>query len=226
MALDSVSATGTLIVSPLVSLYNSFIRVFPGIIAAIIVLIIGYFISLGIGKLVHYVLDRAGLDRYMEKSKISRAVGNISIDTLIGEVTKWYIFIIFIQAAVDLLNLGTVSLLLNRFVLWLPNVVAAALIIIFGIAVSHVSAIKIEEHSEMKGTRLLTKILKIVIIILVVLIALEQIGIKTAIIENTFLLLVGAIAIGIAIALGIGLGSGLKNESKDIIKHIRDAIEH
>ena len=70
MALDSIAATGTLIVSPLLSLYNSFINVFPGIIAAIIVLIIGYFISLGLGKLVHYILDKTGLDRYMEKSKI------------------------------------------------------------------------------------------------------------------------------------------------------------
>ena len=226
VALDSVAATGTLIVNPLISLYNSFIRVFPGIIAAIIVLIIGYFISLGISKLVHYLLDKAGLEKYMDKSKLSRAVGGININTLLEEITKWYIFIIFIQAAVDILSLGTVSVLLNRFVLWLPNVIAAALVIIFGIAVSHIVAIKIEEHSDMKGIMLLTRILKTIIIILVVLIALEQIGIKTTIIENTFLLIVGAIAIGIAIALGIGLGNGIKAESKEIIQHVKDAISH
>ena len=226
MALDSIAATGTLIVSPLISLYDSFIQVFPGIIAAIIVLIIGYFISLGIGRLVKYLLERAGLDTYVRKAKISRTVGGIDISDILGEITKWYIFIIFIQAGVDLLDLGTLSFLLNKFVLWLPNVIAAALIIIFGIAVSHIVAIKIEENSEMKGVKFLTGILKVIIIILVVLTALEQIGIKTAIIENTFLLIVGAVAIGIAIALGIGLGSGLKSESKTIIDHIKDAIRH
>ncbi|MAG47215.1 hypothetical protein CL617_01300 [archaeon] len=226
MALDSVAATGTLIVSPLVSLYNSFIQVFPGIIAAVIVLIIGYFVSMGVGKVVYHILEKAGLSRYMEQARLSRIVGGMRLSKILEEVTKWYIFIIFLQAAVDLLNLGTLSVLLNRFVLWLPNVIAAALIIIFGIALSHIIAIKIEEHTDMKGTRLLTRILKIIVIILVVLISLEQIGIKTAVIENTFLLLVGAVALGIAIALGIGLGGGLKKESQGIIQHLKDAVEH
>ena len=62
MALDAISTTGSLILNPLISLWNGFVGVLPGIIAAIIVLIIGYFVALGVGHAVKVLLEKAGLD--------------------------------------------------------------------------------------------------------------------------------------------------------------------
>ena len=62
MALDGVTATGSLILNPLLSLWASFINVLPGIVAAIIILILGYFVALGLGHLVRIVLEKAGLN--------------------------------------------------------------------------------------------------------------------------------------------------------------------
>ena len=110
--------------------------------------------------------------------------------------------------------------------MWLPNVIIAAIIIIFGVALSHFVGMKVEEHTEVKGTKFLNKILKFVILFIVIVIALGQIGVDASILENTFLLLVGAFAIGIAVALGIGLGGALKNESKDIVKDVKEMLHH
>lgn len=226
MALDAVTATGSLILNPLVSLWVGFINILPGIVAAIIILIIGYFVSLGLGHLVRIILEKAGLNRYMETHKMANVVGHIRLSHLFGEIVKWYVFIIFISAAVGVLNLGQLSVILNEFVLWLPNVIVAAIIIIFGIALVHYISMKVEEHTEMKGTKFLVRILKIVLIYIVAVIALSQIGVDVSILENTFLILVGALAVGIAIALGIGLGKSLNMPGKKIVKDLEDLMNH
>ncbi|MBU1203489.1 MAG: hypothetical protein KKG60_00275 [Nanoarchaeota archaeon] len=223
---DTVTATGSLILSPLVTLWNSFVNILPGIVAALIILIIGYFVALGLGHLLRVILNKAGLDRYMSKAKYSKAVGHMRLSNIFGEILKWYVFIIFLQSAVALLNLGTLSGVLNEFVLWIPNVIIAAIVVIFGIAVAHFISMKIEEHTELRGVRFFSRIIKFVIVFMVAIIALNQIGVQASILENTFLLLIGAFAVGIAIALGIGLGKGLQIESKSIIKDIRDLLRH
>ena len=226
MALDAVTATGSLILNPLLTLWSGFINTLPGIVAAIIILIIGYFVALGLGSLVRIILEKAGLNNYMEKHKMSSLVGHIKISNLFGEIIKWYVFIIFIQAAVDLLHLGSLSSVLTNFVLWLPNVIVAAVVIIFGVGLAHYIGIKVEEHTDMKGTKFLSRLLKIVIIFMVVVVALSQIGVDVSIIENTFLILVGALGLGIAIALGIGLGKSMNINGKQIVRDIEDLVNH
>jgi len=226
MALDAISTTGSLILNPLITLWNSFVGILPGIIAAVIVLIIGYFVALGIGHAIKILLEKAGLDSYLEKSKFAREVGHFHLARVLGEIAKWYIFLIFIQAGVSLLKLGTLSSLLDRFVLWLPNVIVAAIIIIFGVALAHFISMKIEEHTVTKGVRFFSKLVKIVVYYVVLVIALQQIGVEASILENTFLILVGALAVGIAVALGIGLGKAMQPEGKEIVKDLKDLMHH
>jgi hypothetical protein len=97
MALDAVTATGSLILNPLLGLWTGFINVLPGIVAAIIILIIGYFVSLGIGHLVRIILEAAGLNKYMERHRMASTVGHIRVSHVFGEIVKWYILIIFLQ---------------------------------------------------------------------------------------------------------------------------------
>ncbi|AJF62222.1 MAG: Conserved TM helix repeat-containing protein [archaeon GW2011_AR20] len=226
MALDAISTTGSLILNPLISLWNGFVGVLPGIIAAIIVLIIGYFVALGVGHAVKVLLEKAGLDGYLERSKFAKGVGHFNLSRILGEVTKWYIFLIFIQSGVDLLRLGTLSSLLNEFVRWLPNVIVAAIIVIFGVALAHFVSMKIEEHTKTKGVRFFSKLIKIVIYYVVLVISLEQIGVEASILENTFLILIGALAVGIAVALGIGLGKAMQPEGKEIVNDLKDLMHH
>ncbi len=226
MALDAILTTRSLILDPLGSLWFSFVNVLPGIVAAIIVLIVGYFIALGIGHLVRLVLEKAGLDDYWQKAHVPRAVGHTVLSALFGEITKWYVFIIFLQTAVGLLNLGALSNVLNRFVLWLPNLILAAIVIVFGVMLVHYVGIKVEQHTKMKGVRILSRITKLVLGIIVLIIALKQIGVDVSVLENTFLILVAAFAVGIAIALGVGLGKSLNVESKSIVNEIKDLLRH
>ena len=61
---------------------------------------------------------------------------------------------------------------------------------------------------------------------MVIVVSLSQIGVDVSIIENSFLILVGALGLGVAIALGIGLGKNLNINGKNIVKGLEDLINH
>lgn len=210
---NGLETTGTAVLDPLYTLWLSFKTILPGLIAAIIVLIIGYFIALIIGHVVKLILEKIGLDAKLRKAKLVKNIGHTHWPNVFGEITKWYIFIIFLQVAVDLLALGTLTSLLDRFVRWLPNVIAAILIFLVGLVVAQFVEIKVSEHTQMRGMKMAGSLLKTVVLILVVVLGLKQIGVEVSLIENLILIIIAALAIGLALALGIGLGLGLKGDA-------------
>jgi len=205
------------LLNPLFTLWQSTVDLLPGLVAAIILLIIGYFIGMIIGHAVRIILEKFKLDAKVKKAKLVKAVGHTHLPAIFGELTKWFIFVIFLQQGVALLRLGAFSNLLNEFVIWLPNVIAAVVIILFGLGLAHFVEMKMIQHSKMKGMKFFAGLMKIVIMIISVIVSLEQIGIQVSVVENTFLLIVGAFAVGIAVALGIGLGLGMKSQAQNMV---------
>lgn len=208
-----LTTTSGALTDPLVNLWVSFVQLLPNLIAAILILIVGYVVAYIVGHALKVLLFKLGLDRQIEKAQMSKAMGRLRLSSILGEITKWYIFIIFLQSAIDLVNLGTLSILLQEFVIWLPNVIAAALVIIFGLYIAHLVTIKVREHTDVKGGKTVTGILNAVIIFLVVMIALQQIGINVSILSNTFLILLGGISLGSAVAIGLSFGLGTQKDA-------------
>ncbi len=220
----TIGQAGAAIMDPLLNLWYAFISILPGIIVALLLLFIGWIVAVLIGRALKTILEKVGLDRQIQKAKLTKAIGHTKLSMIFGEILKWYVFIVFLQAAVDQLNLGTLTLLLNRFVLWLPNVIIAVVVILGGLIVAYYVQNKLVEHSKMKGIQFAGGLLKVVILIFAGLIALAQIGVNVSILENTFLLVVGALAIGIALALGIGFGFGFKKEAERLISQIKKSF--
>jgi len=216
--LAGVLETVVAIRSPFEALWIGFIKFFPDLIAVILLLLIGYLFGLVLGTILKSVLQKAGLDRYAEKAALSKAIGKTHISFVLGEILKWYVFIIFLQAAVDKIDLGSLSGVLNSFVLWLPDLIFGIVIILFGLVFAHYVEIKINEYSKVKGMLVLSKIIKWFILFVIVMTAFRQIGIQVGLIENVFLIIIGALAAGIALALGIGLGLGLKKDAERLIR--------
>jgi len=201
------------IITPLANLWNGFVEVFPGIIAAIIILIIGYLVSLLLGYVVKVVLSKLKVDKVLEKIKAPEAISKLRISSIFGQLTKWYIFLIFFGSAVDVLNLGVLSSLMERFALWLPQLIIAILSVFVGLVVAYYVGHLIKEEAAIKGAETAAKLFEYVIIFIAVVIALEQIGIEVSILENTFLILVAAFGFGCALAIGLSFGLGMKAQA-------------
>ena len=213
--------TSAAIINPLSAIWYAIVNQLPNIVGAIIVLIIGCFVAVILGHAVRVILEKLRVDEYVQKARLTKVIGHTHVPAVAGELFKWYIIISFLQQAVALVNLGTLSGLLDRFVSWLPNVIVAIVVLIFGIAAANYVKIKTEEHSKQRGIRICASILKTVIVLMVIVIALNQIGVDVSIVENTFLLAVGALAVGVALALGISLGLGLRKESENLVREIK-----
>lgn len=216
--MTSVLETVVAIRSPFEALWIGFIKFFPDLIAVILLLLTGYLFGLVLGTILTSVLHKAGLDRYVEKAALSKAIGKTQVSYIFGELLKWYVLIIFFQAAVDKIDLGSLSGVLNSFVLWLPDLILGIVIILFGLVFAHYVEIKINEYSKVKGMAVLSKIIKWFILFIIVMTAFKQIGIEIGLIENMFLIIIGALAVGIALALGIGLGLGVKKDAERLIQ--------
>jgi len=213
-----LEATGQALVDPLVEIWNQFALALPGLIAAAVILIIGLIVGSAFGLVLRKLLEKAKIDLHLKKAGVS--IGFIDVAHFFGGVLKWWIVALFLIPAADKLNFGAVSEMIQKFSEWLPNLIAAAVILVLGVIAADVIADKML-HAKRKGVKLLSSVVRWVIIIYTLLIAAQQVGINVTLATNTALIIVGALAVGLAIALGIGFGAAFKDEAKNIIRAIK-----
>jgi len=216
-----ITETTVAILNPLQQLWLEAVRVVPNMVGAILVLLIGVFVASILGHALRVLLEKTKLDEALRKAKLTKAVGHTNVPALLGELLKWFVIIIFLEQAVSLVNLGSLTALLNAFVLWLPQLLVAIIVFLLGLAGAHLVEHKVLEHTNLKGMKVSAKILKWIVILVVALVSLRQIGVDVAILENTFLVIVAALGAGVALALGIGLGLGLKKEAENVIRDVK-----
>lgn len=219
-----LTETTVAILNPLQQLWLEAVRVVPNLIGAVLVLVIGVFVASILGHALRVLLEKTNLDSAIRKAKLTKAFGHTNVPSLLGELLKWFVVIIFLQQAVSLVNLGSLSALLNAFVLWLPQLLIAIIVFLLGLSGAHFVEYKVLEHTKLKGMRVSAKVLKWIVVVVVALVSLRQIGVDVGVLENTFLVVVGALGVGVALALGIGLGLGLKKEAEGVIKEVKKNI--
>jgi len=212
--------TGQALSDPLVRIWQSFVDVTPSILAGILVMIFGYILSSLIGTLVHTVLNAAKIDDHLRKARMAHSIGFISLATLGGALTKWYVFALFLVEAAKLFRFGILSEQMANLAMLLPSVFAAVLLVLGGLIVADLAADKML-HAKRKGVRLASSLVRWVIILLVVITALSQIGVDVSFVSNAVLILLASVGVGLAIAIGIGFGNTFKEESKTMIKHLK-----
>jgi hypothetical protein len=176
----------------------------PKLIGALVVLLIGYIIARVVGKAVERVLATVGADRALASHPIGARVGTRP-SSLVGRVVFWFIFALAILAAVGALGIQALSDAVASITGYIPNVIAAILILVVAIAIA--GAVPALVQRLMGGT-MLGKIVQTAVPTLVITIALfmalVQLKIATQIVVATYVLVLGAIALGFALAFGLG----------------------
>lgn len=187
------------------------INFIPNLFGAIVIFIVGIMIAISLGLLVTKLMkklrvDKAageiGLTHLLERGEIK-----MSISTMIGETVKWFLFIVFLMAATDILNLPQITQFLNSVLLYVPNVIVAAIIIALSVIIAN-----IVEHIVIKGGKA-TKVIhnkflgtmsRWAILIFGIMAALVQLGVATSLITILFTGFIGMISIAGGLAFGLG----------------------
>ncbi len=103
-----VQSWAELTLQALQNLWQVFLNFIPLLIGAIIVFVIGWFISVGVGKVITEILKRIKFNQIFEKGNWDEALAkaDIKVDAsgFIGAIVKWVLVIVFLLAAVEILG--------------------------------------------------------------------------------------------------------------------------
>src|SRR5256885_1399579 len=133
MLVDTVQASD-IVRTSLTTLWAGVAGFVPRFIAAIVVFLVGWLIAVLLGKLAYHIVKILHLDNGLTKVGFRRAWerSGFHLDTpkLFYELVKWFFVIVFLMAATNILGLTQVSDFLRTVVLYLPNVIIAAIILL------------------------------------------------------------------------------------------------
>jgi len=181
------------------------------VLLVIFILIVGWLISKLIRTLVTKSLRLVKLDKISERIELEDLLvkGGIkySLSELIGIICYWLALLVTFVVAVNAIGLTIAADLLNKVVLYIPNIIAAIFILILGIFISKLLSNIVQTAANNAGLaqgNILSKIVEIVTIIFVIAIALEQLNIASRIIELTISILLASLGLGLALAFGLG----------------------
>lgn len=198
------------------------------ILLVIVILIIGWIISKMIKAVVTKGLraikidqlsDRIELDSLLEKGGIT-----YSLSELLGVVFYWLALLVTFMVAINAVGLTIAAELLNKVVLYIPNVIAAIFILVVGMFIATLLKNIVQTAATNVGlsqVKLLSKIVESIVVVFAVIIAMEQLNIGIRITELTISIILGSIGLGLALAFGLGCKDIAGRATADFIDKVK-----
>lgn len=207
--------------------WRGFLMFLPKLIGSLLVFIIGWFISTGIGRLVSEVLKRIKFNKFFERTgwRESLAKADLRVDPagFVGAISKWMLVIVFLLASVQILEFTAFEYLLKEIIAWLPNLVVAIAIFIVAVILADILE-KITKASVEKidvgYVGFIGVLIKWSIYIFAGLIILRQLEVTPTIIDA----LVNGFVGMMALAFGLAFGLGGKDAAASFIEDIKRKI--
>ena len=200
----------------------------PNLLAAIIVLILGWLVASLVAQLIEKVLSVIQIDQLANKlglDRLSAQVGRkMSLVSLGGWLVKWFVIIASFIAGADILNLDQVSnFLYEQVVPYFGNVSVAMAILLIGVVAANFLSEVVK--GTVKAARLhaagaLATITKWSVVVFALLAALTQLRIAPTFLQTLF---VGVIAM-LAIAGGLAFGLGGRDHARKVLDDLEKGL--
>lgn len=186
---------------------TSIILYIPLILTALAVLIIGLLLVDFLAGLVKNVLIATGIDERLERTSIGSGMrtSGITFSGLIAGIVKVFGYLIFIMAALDILNLVLIAGIVAAMIAYLPNLFAGILILVIGLLAIDLFTDYIGSfmrNMNVEGSEIWVPALRGFLALVVILLALDAMLIDTSI----FYILLNPLAWGIAIVVAFKWG--------------------
>ena len=208
--MSGVSDWGDALFLSLTNALSSFLNAIPQVIGALLIIVIGWVISNVLARLVRELLERGGADRLFAKhggAVYGTRSSAFQPSVVAAEVVKWIVRFVFLVAAANVLGMPQVSDLLNRVLLWIPNLLVAAVILLVAPLLARFVRGAIEVGAGQMGftnAPLLGRIAEILIVAFAIIVAINQLGIAADLINILFIGFVAALSLAFGLAFGLG----------------------
>ncbi len=200
----------------------------PRLGGALLLLVVGLLLARLLGRLVARALEGAGLDAVAERFKanevIVRAGLGDSLSRLVGAAVRIGLTLVVIFAALSLLGLQFLSESLNSAILFLPNLLVAAALLLVGVVLGALARERVERLAyQMDFPVPLGRAAQVTVVVVFAITAAAQIAVSTAILMALAGILLAAVAATFTLAFGLG-GQGVARELS-AGRYLRSAYE-
>ena len=224
------------IMGPLENLFDKILLFLPNLMISLLIFLFGIVLAMVVRVIFSKIFKALSIDKLLEKTGLMDLLrkGGIkeAASSLLSKLIGWIIIIIFAIISMQALRAPAVEKLLEQFLLYLPNVFIAILILFLGYLLGNFfgrAALIASVNAGLRISRIVGDFVKLTVFMLSATMALEQLGIGRGTVMIAFAIIFGGIVLAFALAFGLGgrdvakeyLEKHLKGEKqKDDISHL------
>ena len=224
-----VRSTAEALRASLAGALNTILSIIPKLLGFAGIVIAGWLVSSLLARAVAVVLQAVRFNDLARRSGFAGFVQKMGVRqdaaTVIAGVVKWFVRLITLVVAFDLLGLPAVSVVLQQLLLWLPNlIVALVVLVIGGLAANALSQLVRGTTAEagFSNPDILAAVTKVAVWSFAIVVAVNQLGIATTLINTLLVGVVGALAL----ASGLAFGLGGRDRAAEILDRLGRKVEH
>lgn len=217
---------GDVLVVSLQQVWSSVASFLPLFLGAVVVFIIGWVVAVSLGKIVEQLVRALHVDSLLAKLEVEQAMERagwkLNTGAFVGGLVRWFLIVVFLLASANILGLTQVSDFLKDVLLYIPNVVVAALILIIAALVAETVEHLVRGSAQAAGHRgsLVGVVARWSIWVFAFVAVLLQLGIAATLIQTVITGLVASLAL----AFGLAFGLGGKDAAAAMLARMRDEL--
>jgi len=211
MQTGTVTSWGEAVMTSAAAALALFLGAIPKIIGFLVILIIGWLIAAALAKALAGILRAVKFNDLAERAGLSGFVRNMGVQTdaagMLASIVRWFVRLIVLVVAFDALGLPAVSDVLRQLLLWIPNLVVAMVVLVIAGLLAGAAARLVHGATAQAGLGnpdLLANIARVAVWSFGIIIAVNQIGIASTLVNTLFMGLIGALALALGLAFGLG----------------------
>ena len=218
----------SVLITALTAFWETILGFLPNLVASVLVLVLGIFLArfskIVLERLLHLfkfeaLVQQTGLESYLASSGYG-----LTFSKLISGTVYWLVILMTISSIADLLHLDIISELFERFVIYLPNVILAIIILIVGTIFSRIVNRYVFTSLKDRSMDLALTVgiaAEVIVQIFVWFLALEQLQINTVLL----LIVLSSVCFFFAIAGAIAFGWAGRTFAADMLEKMRSKVE-
>jgi hypothetical protein len=190
--------------------WSNVITFVPKLLAALVIVLVGYLVAKVVAGILNKVLERVGFDRAVERGGVRQVLARSKYDPsdILAKLVFWTIMLLVLQLAFGVFGANPVSDLLSGLIAYLPNVFVAILILVIAAAIARaVTDLLSNLLSSVQGGQLLAKGAGVAILVFAVFAALDQLQIAPRIVTGLWYAILAIVVGSAVVAVG---GGGIK----------------
>ncbi|QHJ10276.1 hypothetical protein FX988_00488 [Paraglaciecola mesophila] len=202
----------------LTALFEEVAGFLPSLFAALVILLVGYFVSRLLRFAVSSILKKVGVDKLAQATGIDQQLSkfgkNVGVSSTLAVLVFWITFLVFIVTAADSLGLSQLGETMDQFLRFIPKIIAATLILLFGLAAANLiknAVYNAAKAAEFDFARPLSKAAYGLVAILTLSLTINQLDIDTVLLDTIIAIALATLGVGTAISLGLGSREASQN---------------